>query len=120
MPRRRHGAVVAQQKLRTQAGLNAADPLTPGSGGFKQGTEAGSPLLLADYSFVTLPSVVRMELRIRSTGGASPWYGVTFSDGAGYIAASQLGAVFKRGEMEIDVRAFDAAGNQVYSDIEYG
>jgi hypothetical protein len=99
--------------------LNPADPVY-GEWRLQQGTEAGRPLLFAEYSFLTLPTVVRMELRIRWTGGASPWYGVTFSDGAGYIAASQLGAVFKRGEMEIDVRAFDTAGKQVYSDTEYG
>ena len=102
-----------------RVGLNPADPVL-GQWTIEQGIEAGSPLLFVDYSFVTLPSVVRMELRIRWTGGASQWYGVTFSDGAGYIAASQLGAVHKRGEMEVDVRAFDTAGKQVYSDIEYG
>ncbi|TCC48598.1 hypothetical protein E0H75_18585 [Kribbella capetownensis] len=103
----------------SRGGLNVADPVL-GDWRLQQGTEAGGPLLLAEYSFVTLPSVVRMELRIRWTAGASPWYGVTFSDGAGYIAASQLGAVAKRGEMEVDVRAFDTTGKQVFSDVEYG
>jgi hypothetical protein len=101
------------------AGVNPADPVL-GEWKVEHGTEAGSPLLSAEYSFVTMPSVVRMELRIRWSGGASPWYGVTFSDGAGYIAASQLGAVSKRGEMEADIRAFDVNGRQVFTDTEYG
>jgi hypothetical protein len=67
-----------------------------------------------------MPSVVNLEVRIRWTGGASPWYGVPVAGGTGYVVASQAGAVDKLRETEIDIRAFDKSGRQIFSDIEYG
>ncbi|WP_020387510.1 hypothetical protein [Kribbella catacumbae] len=61
-----------------------------------------------------------MEVRIRWTGGASPWYGVPVADRTGYVTASQPGAVHKPRALEVDYRAFDRDGREVFSDIEYG
>ncbi|MDX6240421.1 MAG: hypothetical protein QOG10_5241 [Kribbellaceae bacterium] len=99
--------------------LNPADPVN-GQRLFASVPWGGSTLLWVDYSFATMPNVARVELRIRWTGGASPWYGVSVTDGAGYVAASQPGAVYQRGEMEVDIRAFDAAGKQVFTDVDSG
>jgi hypothetical protein len=99
--------------------LNPADPVN-GRWTFADVPSGASTLLSVEYTFAAMPNVARVEIRIRWTGGASPWYGVSVTDGAGYVAASQRGAVYKRRAMEIDVRAFDAAGKQVSTDIEYG
>jgi hypothetical protein len=79
-----------------------------------------STLLFADFTFTALPTVARVEIRIRWTGGASPWYGVLVTAGEGYAAASQPGAVRQRRAMEVDVRAFDRAGRQIDTFVEYG
>jgi hypothetical protein len=99
--------------------LNPADPVN-GQRRFAEVPRGDSSLLWVDYSFATMPNVARVELRIRWSGGASPWYGVSVTDGAGYVAASQPGAVYQRGAMEVDIRAFDAAGKQVCTDVDYG
>ncbi|MFI5733360.1 hypothetical protein ACIA49_24820 [Kribbella sp. NPDC051587] len=68
----------------------------------------------ASYSFRTLPSVDRVELRIRGLDGASPWYGVPVTDRAGYVAGTLPGATAQHGKAEIDVRALDKSGRQVW------
>jgi hypothetical protein len=99
--------------------LNPADPVN-GQWTLAEVPNGASTLLWVGYSFAAMPNVARVEIRIRWTGGASPWYGVSVTDGDGFIAASQPGAVYQRGKMEVDIRAFDAAGKQVFTDIEYG
>lgn len=99
--------------------LNLADPVN-GLWTFAEVPNGASTLLSVEYSFAAMPNVARVEIRIRWTGGASPWYGVSVTAGDGYVAASQRGAVHRRGAMEVDIRAFDAAGKQVFTDIEYG
>ncbi|WP_112238021.1 hypothetical protein [Kribbella monticola] len=76
--------------------------------------------LYTGFTFLTIPAITRLEIRIRWSGGASDWYGVQVVDGFGYVEASQLHAVHQRDAMEIDVRAFDRHGKQLYSGIEYG
>lgn len=99
--------------------LNAVDPIL-GVWRIAELPDGESTLLFASYRFNALPSVVRVEVRIRWTGGSSPWYGVPVTASTGYVAASQAGAVDKRREMEIDIRAFDKSGRQIFSDIDYG
>ncbi|GAA1577861.1 hypothetical protein GCM10009789_34170 [Kribbella sancticallisti] len=99
--------------------LNAAEPIN-GQWTISEIPDGRSTLLFAAFSFVTMPDVARVEVRIRWTGGASPWYGVPVAAGGGYVAASQPGAVNKRRAMEIDFRTFDKAGRQTFSGIEYG
>jgi hypothetical protein len=77
----------------------------------------GPSTFYTDLAFDALPTVARVELRIRWSGGASPWYGVTVKGGAGFVEASQPGA--RSGEVETDLRAFDASGKQIFSDVEY-
>ncbi|WP_328325299.1 hypothetical protein OHA70_35490 [Kribbella sp. NBC_00382] len=79
-----------------------------------------SSLLFVSFSFAAMPDIVKVELRIRWTGGASPWYGVPVDDGFGYATASQAGAVHERGKMEVDYRALDNDDRVVFSGIEYG
>ena len=99
--------------------LNAAEPIN-GSWTFKDVPDGRSTLLFTDFTFVTMPDVARVEIRIRWTGGASPWYGVAVVNGSGYVAASQPGAIHEKHAMEIDYRTLDKAGRVTYSDIEYG
>jgi hypothetical protein len=87
---------------------------------FREIPDGGSSLLYVGYSFSALPSVTKVEIRIRWTGGASPWYAVPVDDGTGYVAASQLGAAHRKHAMEVDYRALDRNGRVVFSDIEYG
>ncbi|ADB30577.1 hypothetical protein Kfla_1476 [Kribbella flavida DSM 17836] len=99
--------------------LNAAEPIN-GQWTIAEVPHGRSTVLFADFSFVTMPDVARVEVRIRWTGGASPWYGVPVVAGGGYVAASQPGAVHRRGQMEIDFRTFDKAGRQTFAGVEYG
>lgn len=103
----------------TTFNINAADVVNGGPT-ITEGKSDGKPQLWVDYSFIAMPVVARLEIRIRWTGGASPWYGVAVVDGVGYLTAVQQGATSRRGEMEIDIRAFDAKGNEVYGGTEYG
>ncbi|WP_433004911.1 hypothetical protein [Kribbella sp. CA-294648] len=101
------------------ASINAADAVI-GQWRYKELPDGAPTLLFASYRFSAMPSVVSLEVRIRWTGGASPWYGVPVAGGTGYAVASQAGAVNKKRETEIDIRAFDKSGRQIFSDIEYG
>jgi len=78
----------------------------------------GGPIMPLESSFVTTPNIVRLELRFRSQHGASPWYGVPVLDGAGYITISQ-GGIFNDDPLEIDYRAFDQSGTQVYANTKH-
>jgi hypothetical protein len=99
--------------------VNVADPVN-GQWTFADVPDGKSTLLFADFTFTALPTVARVEIRIRWTGGASPWYGVLVTAGEGYVAASQPGAVHQRRAMEVDVRAFDRDGRQIDTFVEYG
>ena len=99
--------------------LNVADPIN-GRWTIREVPDGASTLLFAGYRFSALPVVAKVEARIRWTGGASPWYGVPVTTGTGYVTASQEGAVHQRRALEIDFRAFDKNGRQIFSDIEYG
>lgn len=98
------------------------DPTEPVNGRWAifEVPSGGSSLLFVSFTFSTLPNIARVEARIRWTGGASPWYGVPVADGAGYLTASQQGAIHQPRAMEVDYRAFDSNGRQVFADIEYG
>ena len=98
------------------------DPATPinGQWTFSEIHEGQQPLLFVDFSFSALPTVDRVELRIRWTGGASPWYGVRAVEGSGYAEASQYGAIHDRRATEVDYRAIDRSGRVIFSGIEYG
>jgi hypothetical protein len=95
--------------------LNAADVLNGSSS-----IGAGSKSLWTDYSFVAMPKVATVQIRIRWTGGASPWYSTAVTDGVGYLTAVQPGASNQRGAFEIDHRALDAKGNEITAGVEYG
>jgi hypothetical protein len=69
--------------------LNPADPVN-GQWTFADVPNGALTLLWVGYSFAAMPNVAQVEIRIRWTGGASPWYGVSTTDG-GYVAASQRG-----------------------------
>ncbi|GAA0626926.1 hypothetical protein HPO96_36255 [Kribbella sandramycini] len=69
----------------------------------------------ASYSFRTDPAVTRVELRIRGTEGASPWFWVNVEDSSGYVAAALPGAEAQHGRSEVDVRALDENGKQVWA-----
>jgi hypothetical protein len=84
--------------------------------GIREGDE---PAVRAEYSFVTGPEVVRVELRIRSADRATPWYVATVNDRAGYVAAVLPGATNRVGLVDADVRAFDKSGKQVFFDQVY-
>jgi hypothetical protein len=99
--------------------LNAAEPIN-GSWTIRDLPDGRSTLLFTDFTFVTMPDVARVEIRIRWTGGASPWYGVAVVNGSGYVAASQPGAIHEKHSMEIDYRTLDKAGRVTSTDIEYG
>jgi hypothetical protein len=99
--------------------LNAAEPVN-GRWMFAPVGQGRSSALLVAFSFSTTPAVTRLEMRIRWSGGASPWYGVVVDGGEGYLQATQPGAVNNYREREVDYRAFDRNGRQIYSDIEYG
>jgi hypothetical protein len=98
------------------------DPATPlnGQWTFEEIHEGKLPLLFVDFSFSAWPTVDRVELRIRWTGGASPWYGVRAIDGSGYVEASQYGAIHDRRATEVDYRAIDRNGRVIFSGVEYG
>ncbi|MEU4192258.1 hypothetical protein AB0E69_10185 [Kribbella sp. NPDC026611] len=72
-----------------------------------------------EYSFMAASNVAWLELRIRWTGGASSWYRTPVVDNAGYVVAVQPGAVDQSGQVDADIRAFDQAGKQLYSDSLY-
>jgi hypothetical protein len=76
----------------------------------------GKSTFYTDLVFDALPSVARVEVRLRWSGGASPWYGVTVKGGAGFVEASQL--VHDQERAETDIRAFDASGKQVFADTQ--
>ena len=78
----------------------------------------GGPIMPLESSFVTTPNIVRLELRFRSQDGASPWYGVPVLDGAGYISISQ-GGIFNDEPLDIDYRAFDQSGTQIYANTKH-
>jgi len=99
--------------------LYATDPIS-GHWAFFEVPAGRSSLLFVSFSFFTLPTIARVEVRIRWTGGASPWYGVPVEDRTGYVTASQLGAIHERRAMEVDYRAFDRDDRLIFSDIEYG
>ncbi|WP_329000661.1 hypothetical protein OHA18_40285 [Kribbella sp. NBC_00709] len=74
------------------------------------------PTLRATFSLTSRPSVVRVELRLRGARGETPWSQTKVIDGAGYVAAALPGDVAKHGPVQADVRAYDQAGNMVYSE----
>ena len=85
---------------------------------FSPMTPPGGPIMPIESSFVTTPNIVRLELRFRSQHGASPWYGVPVLDGAGYITISQ-GGISVDDSLDIDYRAFDQSGTQVYANTKH-
>jgi hypothetical protein len=97
--------------------LNVADPVN-GQWLLSQAPDGRS--LFAAFGFSAMPNVTRVELRIRWTGGASPWYGVVVAGGSGYASATQEGAVNQRLAREVDYRAFDRNDRVLFSGIEYG
>ncbi len=111
--------VAAGMPFEKSVPLNAVDPIN-GSWTIREVPDGASTLLFAGYRFSALPAVAKVEVRIRWTGGASPWYGVPVTTSTGYVTASQLGAVHERRALEIDFRAFDKNGRQIFSDIEFG
>jgi hypothetical protein len=76
----------------------------------------GKSTFYTDFAFDALPQVARVELRLRWSGGATPWYGVTVKGGAGFVQASQL--VHDQERAETDIRAFDASGKQIFEDTQ--
>jgi hypothetical protein len=98
------------------------DPTNPinGQWTFTEGHDGKTPLLFVDFAFSALPTVAKVELRIRYTGGASPWYGASSVEGSGYVQASQWGAIHDRRATEVDYRAIDRNGRVVFSGVEYG
>ncbi|GAB3954318.1 hypothetical protein GCM10029976_096360 [Kribbella albertanoniae] len=95
-------------------GVSAQEPV---AGAWSWGSEDQGPVTVAnsDYIFRATDDVERVQLRIRGTEAASPWYSTRVSGNLGYIAGVLPGAQADAGRLEVDLRAFDKAGKQVWS-----
>ncbi|MFI5706729.1 hypothetical protein [Kribbella sp. NPDC051620] len=87
---------------------------------FSEIPDGKSTLLFVSYTFAALPGTEEVQIRIRWTGGASPWYVVPAYFGRGYATASQLGAVHRPGLTEVDYRAVGKSGEVLFSGVERG
>ncbi|MFC9691377.1 hypothetical protein ACFTSF_22675 [Kribbella sp. NPDC056951] len=88
--------------------------LVPGTWGWST-TKAGSKSVAhASYSFRAHPSVVLVELRIRGAKGASGWFTVMVEDTSGYVEGALENAVAEHGAVEVDIRALDKSGKQIW------
>jgi hypothetical protein len=87
---------------------------------FSEIPEGNSSRLFVSYTFAALPGTQQVEIRIRWTGGASPWYVVPAYWGSGYVTASQAGAVHRPGLTEVDYRALGKDGEVLFSGVEQG
>jgi hypothetical protein len=99
--------------------LDAANPVN-GQWTFTEVHDGKALLLFVDFAFSALPALARVELRIRYTDGASPWYGASSVEGSGYVQASQWGAIHDRRATEVDYRAIDRNSQVVFTSVEYG
>ncbi|GAA0930568.1 hypothetical protein GCM10009554_13820 [Kribbella koreensis] len=99
--------------------LTSSKPVN-GRWNFSEIPDGNSTRLFVTYTFAALPGVNEVQVRIRWTGGASPWYVVPAYFGRGYATASQLGAVHRPGLTEVDYRAVDKDGKVLFSGVERG
>ena len=68
----------------------------------------------ASYSFRAYKTVDVVQLRIRGTSQASGWYSVRAEDTSGYVEGTLENAVTEHGKAEVDVRALDKDGKQLW------
>ncbi|MEV6415925.1 hypothetical protein [Kribbella sp. NPDC051718] len=99
--------------------LTNSKPIS-GRWSFSEIPDGNSTRLFVSYTFAALPTTNYVEIRIRWTGGASPWYVVPAYFGRGYATASQLGAVHRPGLTEVDYRAVGKDGEVLFSGVERG
>ncbi|TDD61161.1 hypothetical protein E1263_08210 [Kribbella antibiotica] len=95
------------------AAANEQNPI-PGTWAWNNVGEGKSAGVRASYSFRAAKNVGLVELRIRGLNGVSPWYADVTVDQAGYLEGILPDAVAEHGNAEIDVRAFDKDGKQVF------
>ncbi|MFK4084452.1 hypothetical protein ACI2LF_10120 [Kribbella sp. NPDC020789] len=89
--------------------LSTKNPL-PGT--WSWSTTAGGTR--ASYSFRAYQTVNIVQLRIRGTKTASGWFTTKAEDTSGYVEGTLAGAVAEHGKSEVDVRALDKDGKQVW------
>ncbi|MFB6721392.1 hypothetical protein ACFCV3_14565 [Kribbella sp. NPDC056345] len=112
--------------------LNGLMTWWDGSGGFYNETEpvtgTWSPSYRGDgpeitavveYQFRAADEVDHVQLRIRGVNGASAWYSMRVADNMGYLVGELSGVPKDNTRLEVDARAFDKDGKQVWSKL-YG